>query len=101
RLMTHRYAMRGSVDEEGYPVQAMGVLEPPVPAAAPKMKGMRCPECSNYAVIRKDGCDFCSACGWVGVCGQSQGYPPGAQFSRLSKALRALFVSLSSCAPME
>jgi len=33
------------------------------------MKGMRCPECSNYAVIRKDGCDFCSACGWVGVCG--------------------------------
>ena len=21
------------------------------------------------AMIRKDGCDFCSACGWVGACG--------------------------------
>src|SRR5467141_643798 len=69
RLIIHRYAMLGILDEEGYPVQAMGVLEPPAPGAAPKMKGMKCPECSNYAVIRKDGCDFCSACGWVGVCG--------------------------------
>jgi hypothetical protein len=22
-----------------------------------------------YTVIRKDGCDFCSACGWIGACG--------------------------------
>ena len=69
RLIIHRYAMLGILDEEGYPVQAMGVLEPPAPGAARKMKGMKCPECSNFAVIRKDGCDFCSACGWVGVCG--------------------------------
>jgi ribonucleoside-diphosphate reductase alpha chain len=69
RLIIHRYAMLGILDEEGYPVQAMGVLETPAPGTAPKMKGMKCPECSNYAVIRKDGCDFCSACGWVGVCG--------------------------------
>ena len=69
RLIIHRYAMLGILDEEGYPVQAMGVLEPPAPGTAPRMKGMRCPECSNYAVIRRDGCDFCSACGWVGVCG--------------------------------
>jgi ribonucleoside-diphosphate reductase alpha chain len=69
RLIIHRYAMLGILDEEGYPVQAMGVLEPPAPGAAPKMKGVKCPECGNYAVIRKDGCDFCSACGWVGVCG--------------------------------
>src|SRR3989475_1521172 len=69
RLIIHRYAMLGILDEEGYPVQAMGVLEPPAPGAAPKMKGMKCPDCSNFALIRKDGCDFCSACGWVGVCG--------------------------------
>src|SRR6266480_1760757 len=69
RLIIHRYAMLGILDEEGHPVQAMGVLEPPAPGAAPKMKGMKCPECSNFALIRKDGCDFCSACGWVGVCG--------------------------------
>jgi ribonucleoside-diphosphate reductase alpha chain len=69
RLIIHRYAMLGILDEEGYPVQAMGVLESPAPGAAPKMKGMKCAECGNYAVIRRDGCDFCSACGWVGVCG--------------------------------
>ncbi|MGB5080784.1 MAG: adenosylcobalamin-dependent ribonucleoside-diphosphate reductase [Burkholderiales bacterium] len=69
RLIIHRYAMLGILDEDGYPTQAMGVLEAPRAGTAPKMKGMKCPECSNYAVIRKDGCDFCSACGWVGVCG--------------------------------
>jgi ribonucleoside-diphosphate reductase alpha chain len=69
RLIIHRYAMLGILDEEGLPVQQMGVLEAPAPGSAPKMKGLRCGECGNYAVIRKDGCDFCSACGWVGVCG--------------------------------
>ncbi len=69
RLIIHRYAMLGILDEEGYPVQAMGVLSSPSPGAAPKMKGVKCPECGNYALIRRDGCDFCSACGWVGVCG--------------------------------
>jgi ribonucleoside-diphosphate reductase alpha chain len=33
------------------------------------MKGARCRECGTYTVIRKDGCDFCSACGWTGICG--------------------------------
>jgi len=32
RLIIHRYAMLGILDEEGYPVQAMGVLEAPKPA---------------------------------------------------------------------
>ncbi|HYA46523.1 MAG TPA: adenosylcobalamin-dependent ribonucleoside-diphosphate reductase [Burkholderiales bacterium] len=69
RLIIHRYAMLGILDEDGFPRQAMGVLETPTPGTAPKMKGMKCGECGNYAVIKKDGCDFCSACGWVGVCG--------------------------------
>jgi ribonucleoside-diphosphate reductase alpha chain len=69
RLIIHRYAMLGILDEEGYPVQAMGVLSSPAPGTALRMKGVKCPECGNYALIRRDGCDFCSACGWVGVCG--------------------------------
>jgi ribonucleoside-diphosphate reductase alpha chain len=69
RLIIHRYAMLGILDEEGYPVQAMGMLDAPKPGAAPKMKGLKCNECGNFTVIRKDGCDFCSACGAVGVCG--------------------------------
>jgi ribonucleoside-diphosphate reductase alpha chain len=29
----------------------------------------KCPECGNKTMIRKDGCDFCTACGAVGSCG--------------------------------
>jgi ribonucleoside-diphosphate reductase alpha chain len=35
----------------------------------PVMAGARCKECGNMTVIRKDGCDFCTACGWTGTCG--------------------------------
>ncbi|MDR0458182.1 MAG: adenosylcobalamin-dependent ribonucleoside-diphosphate reductase [Burkholderiaceae bacterium] len=33
------------------------------------MAGRKCPECGARAMIRKDGCDFCTACGFVGTCG--------------------------------
>jgi ribonucleoside-diphosphate reductase alpha chain len=33
------------------------------------MKGTVCPECGNHTMIRKDGCDYCTACGYVGICG--------------------------------
>ena len=70
RLVIHRYAMLGVLDERGYPTREMGVLETPrADEEAAVMKGARCRECGNYTVIRKDGCDFCSACGWTGVCG--------------------------------
>jgi ribonucleoside-diphosphate reductase alpha chain len=70
RLVIHRYAMLGLLDERGYPTREMGVLEAPREVDEPAvMKGARCTECGNFTVIRKDGCDFCSACGWVGVCG--------------------------------
>jgi ribonucleoside-diphosphate reductase alpha chain len=70
RLVIHRYAMLGVLDERGYPTREMGILEAPRGEAEPAlMKGARCRECGNYTVIRKDGCDFCSACGWVGLCG--------------------------------
>jgi ribonucleoside-diphosphate reductase alpha chain len=73
RLIIHRYAMLGVLDEQGYPLREMGVLESPgehaegeEPAA---MAGRPCPECGNPTVIKKDGCDFCTACGYVGQCG--------------------------------
>ncbi len=69
RLIIHRYAMLGILTEDGLPLQTMGILETPERGAAPMMKGARCPECGNYALIKKDGCEFCSACGYVGVCG--------------------------------
>ena len=74
RLIMHRYAMLGILDENGFPTRDMGILE--TPGAAPEtvggikvMQGSLCAECGNMTVIRKDGCDFCSACGAVGACG--------------------------------
>ena len=79
RLIIHRYALLGILDEHGYPREDMGIVaydaESALPApgspvsALDTRPGKRCSECGNYAVIRKDGCDFCSACGVVGGCG--------------------------------
>ncbi|CAI08879.1 adenosylcobalamin-dependent ribonucleoside-diphosphate reductase [Aromatoleum aromaticum] len=70
QLIIHRYAMLGVLDEKGYPLREMGILEAPRENSDPKvMQGTLCAECGNYSVIRKDGCDFCTACGAVGTCG--------------------------------
>ncbi|MBR4876196.1 MAG: ribonucleoside-diphosphate reductase, adenosylcobalamin-dependent, partial [Rhodocyclaceae bacterium] len=71
RLIIHRYAQLGVLDEDGYPICEMGILEAPHPDSDPQvmLHGARCPECGNTAMIRKDGCDFCTACGAVGSCG--------------------------------
>ena len=70
RLIIHRYAMLGILDEDGYPTREMGILEAPRGDDEPKlMQGALCNECGNQSVIRKDGCDFCTACGAVGSCG--------------------------------
>ncbi len=35
----------------------------------PAMAGKKCWECGAHAVIRKDGCDYCTQCGALGSCG--------------------------------
>ncbi|HWO99151.1 MAG TPA: adenosylcobalamin-dependent ribonucleoside-diphosphate reductase [Methylococcus sp.] len=81
RLMIHRYAMLGLLDEEGQPVAEMGIMayedeDAGKVGATTTQRGMlriaagqRCPECGAYALIRRDGCDFCTACGFLGACG--------------------------------
>jgi len=76
RLIIHRYAMLGILTEDGLPVRDMGVLDAPAEAGAAAadgglhaMPGKTCPECGNPTVIHRDGCDFCTACGYVGQCG--------------------------------
>jgi ribonucleoside-diphosphate reductase alpha chain len=75
RLVIHRYAMLGVLDERGFPLDEMGVLEVPrlddrrEATMFTPLAGKRCAECGNTAVIRKDGCEFCTACGAVGACG--------------------------------
>jgi ribonucleoside-diphosphate reductase alpha chain len=71
RLIIHRYAMLGMLDENGYPTREMGILEVAraTDGGVKVMQGALCNECGNHTVIRKDGCDFCTACGAVGTCG--------------------------------
>jgi ribonucleoside-diphosphate reductase alpha chain len=70
QLIIHRYAMLGILDENGLPLQQMGILQTPAGGTAAKpTAGKLCGECGNLTMIRKDGCDFCTACGAVGSCG--------------------------------
>jgi ribonucleoside-diphosphate reductase alpha chain len=76
RLLIHRYAMHGLLDEHGFPVKGLGLfnMEPPRESEAGnvtnlKLAGKACVECGQSAVIKRDGCDFCTACGHIGACG--------------------------------
>lgn len=71
RLLIHRYEMLGILGADGYPLAGsalLGAVEGAETPAGPVI-GRRCPECGHSTVIRRDGCDFCTACGYTGACG--------------------------------
>jgi len=43
--------------------------EAPLAGTPPVMAGKKCSECGAHAMIRKDGCDYCTQCGHLGTCG--------------------------------
>ncbi|MEC5212987.1 ribonucleoside-diphosphate reductase alpha chain [Polaromonas sp. CG_9.5] len=67
------YALQNIIAQRG--VQAPVSMLPAEPAqgvsslAPPVMAGKKCSECGAHAVIRKDGCDYCTQCGHLGTCG--------------------------------
>jgi len=91
KLMIHRHAMLGILDDEGYPIEAMGILDNPhfqdavedvrleetlqgkprlrSVGAAEVRPGSLCPDCSTYSLMKVDGCDRCVSCGYIGSCG--------------------------------
>jgi ribonucleoside-diphosphate reductase alpha chain len=73
KLIIHRYAMLSILDENGFPISHMGVMDVPKrksKAAGPKtLAGKLCAECHNATLIKKDGCEFCTSCGAIGACG--------------------------------
>jgi len=73
RLLIHRYAMLGVLDAEGYPATGGPVLWSDAPGpgvtGTGAVVGKRCPECGHSSVIRRDGCEFCTSCGYTGACG--------------------------------
>ncbi|MEO7104935.1 MAG: adenosylcobalamin-dependent ribonucleoside-diphosphate reductase [Rhodoferax sp.] len=69
RTLTNNYNRRAS-DAQGesdtlLPQQESALATAPLPA----MAGKKCSECGAHAVIRKDGCDYCTQCGHMGSCG--------------------------------
>jgi ribonucleoside-diphosphate reductase alpha chain len=70
-LMLHRYRMLGILDGQGAPLDPLGVLAPRSHASvrSAAVAGKACPECGAHAVIKREGCQSCTSCGWVGNCG--------------------------------
>ena len=69
RSVTNNYNRR-STDTQGesdalLPQQESALETAPLPV----MAGKKCAECGAHAVIRKDGCDYCTQCGHMGSCG--------------------------------
>ncbi len=71
RLLIHRYAMLGVLDSDGYPLAGGTTLWSDAPARGISLPlpGRTCPECGHSTLIKRDGCEFCTACGYTGACG--------------------------------
>jgi ribonucleoside-diphosphate reductase alpha chain len=64
------YAIQNIIGRRnGEPVPQLATPSATATATPPAMAGAKCPECGAHAMIRKDGCDFCTQCGHVGACG--------------------------------
>jgi len=70
------FALQGILERRAQAVQiphsahASTQAEPELPSMQmPVMAGKKCPECGAHAMIKKDGCDLCTQCGYLGSCG--------------------------------
>ncbi|MEZ2740818.1 adenosylcobalamin-dependent ribonucleoside-diphosphate reductase [Comamonas jiangduensis] len=65
------YAIQAIIANRGEAQPAPSTSAAPAPAleTTPTMSGTKCPDCGAHAVIKKDGCSFCTACGYIGACG--------------------------------
>ncbi|WP_066263348.1 adenosylcobalamin-dependent ribonucleoside-diphosphate reductase [Hydrogenophaga flava] len=70
------FALQNIIARRNQQTDTAAVATPHAPAA-PELVGMssgvmagkKCPECGAHAMIRKDGCDYCTSCGHLGSCG--------------------------------
>lgn len=70
-LVLHRYEVLGLLGADGFVEQdaLSEATDTPPETSAAITPGKPCSECGAHAVIKKDGCDFCTACGAIGSCG--------------------------------
>lgn len=62
-------AVQASLFDDGDLLSPQAIESVPADGAPAVMAGKKCGECGAHAMIRKDGCDFCTQCGHVGSCG--------------------------------
>ena len=72
-LLLNRYKVLGILDDDGRAIQSAGILALPdavkvIEHETAPIKGKVCASCGAAAVIRRDGCEFCTACGATGQC---------------------------------
>ena len=68
KLIADRAQAQGDLfDADELPVVEPGMVSGSVSPGV--MAGKKCPECGAHAMIRKDGCDYCTQCGSIGSCG--------------------------------
>jgi len=72
-LLLHRYKVLGILDDDGRAIQSAGILALPdavkvIDHETAPIKGRVCSSCGAAAVIKRDGCEFCTACGATGQC---------------------------------
>ncbi len=72
-LLLHRYKVLGLLDDDGRGIRSVGILAMPqtrktVELGTAAIKGRVCPSCGAAAMIKRDGCEFCTACGFTGAC---------------------------------
>ena len=69
-ILELRAKRQGSANQMALPLPEVDEPAPTAPAAATGvMAGKKCPDCGAHAVIKKDGCEYCTQCGFVGACG--------------------------------
>jgi ribonucleoside-diphosphate reductase alpha chain len=69
-ILELRAKRQGSSNQMALPLPEVDEPAPTAPAVATGvMAGKKCPDCGAHAVIKKDGCEYCTQCGFVGACG--------------------------------
>ena len=62
-------AKRGIAEFKAAEEFTIGEIDSPKSISGGVMAGKKCPDCGAHAMIKKDGCDYCTSCGYVGACG--------------------------------
>jgi ribonucleoside-diphosphate reductase alpha chain len=69
-ILELRAQRQGTADQMALPLPEVPEPSPIAQVAGSSvMAGKKCPDCGAHAVIKKDGCEYCTQCGFVGACG--------------------------------